>query len=473
MKYSLRNFLLISILLVLVFIGGTTVWGGYRASVHEVEELFDAQLSRSARLILGLVMAEVHLGHVKEFTDGINENSFQVPENNSIEREIYQQGHLYELKIAHQIWDSYGNMLMRSANAPLYPMSPSEKGYANQYFNNSHWRTFTLWDSEHKFQIITAEREDVRDELVDKITRQMTWPFVLLLPLMGGLIWFFVSKGLQPLEQIARDISNREGEKLHAMEFEKIPAEIQPLVDELNHLFESLRLSFDKERQFTSDAAHELRTPLAALKVHLQLIQSSDNDKDKQAALLAISQGVERASHLVDQLLGLARLDSQAIQATQKITRLNLHELCIEQITEIYPLANNKNQTLSFQGDENVFIEGYVYPLQAMLRNLLSNAVAYTPEEGEIMLELRKSKNSVDVWLHDSGPGIPKIQRNDVLQRFKKIEGNSQGGSGIGLSIVRRVAELHHIKISLLDSQKLGGLCVHLCFPNQSSLDYV
>jgi len=446
----------------MVIVGGTTIWGGYRASIHEVEELFDAQLSRSARLILGLVIAEVNLGHIKEFSSEVKENSLKVFDKKNIEQQIYQQGHLYELKIAHQVWDTYGNMLIRSANAPLQPMSPLESGYANQVFNGENWRTFSLWDTHHEFQIITAEREDVRNDLVNKITRQMTWPFLLLLPMLGGLVWYFVGQGLLPLEQIASDIAVRESEQLHALEFERIPAEIQPLVDELNHLFESLRLSFDKERQFTSDAAHELRTPLAALKVHLQLIQSSDNDADKQAALLAISQGVERASHLVDQLLGLARLDPQAIRATQKIARLNLHEICVNQVAEIYPLANDKNQTISLQGDENVFIQGYVYPLEAMLRNLLSNAVTYTPQAGEIMLELRKNAGDVDIWLHDSGPGIPTEQRSDVLRRFRKVDGNMQSGSGIGLSIVRRVAELHYMQIELLESPTLGGLCVHL-----------
>jgi len=462
MKYSLRNFLLISILLSMVIVGGTTIWSGYRASVHEVEELFDAQLSRSARLILGLVMAEVNLGHIKEFSNGVKENSLMMVDKKNIEREVYQQGHFYELKIAHQVWDSYGNMLIRSANAPLQPMSQLEQGYANQTFNDNNWRTFSLWDAQHEFQIITAEREDVRNDLVNKITRQMTWPFILLLPMMGGLVWFFVGKGLMPLEHIVSDIARRKTEDLHLLKFERVPVEIQPLVDELNHLFKSLKLSFDKERQFTSDAAHELRTPLAALKVHLQLIQSSDTDADKQVALLAIGQGIDRASHLVDQLLGLARLDPQAIRATQKNTQLDLHALCVNQIAEIYPLANNKKQSISFKGDENIFMQGYAYPMEAMLRNLLSNAVTYTPPGGEIMLELISDNGGINIYVHDSGPGIPAEKRQEVLRRFKKVQTNALSGSGIGLSIVKRVAELHYMEIELLDSSILGGLCVHL-----------
>jgi len=469
MKYSLRNFLLFSILLTMVLVGSVTIWGGYRASVHEVEELFDAQLSRTARVMLGLALAEVSLGHMKEFTDGVKENRLKVFDKQNIEQEIYQQGHFYELKLAYQVWDSYGNMLLRSVNAPLQPMSDLQQGYANHQFNQQNWRTFSLWDSNQNFQVITAEREDVRNDLVNKITLQMTWPFILILPIMGGLVWYFVSRGLSPLEQIASDIASRKSEQLRALEYNRIPAEIQPLVDELNHLFNSLSQSFDKERQFTSDAAHELRTPLAALKVHLQLMQSSDNDEDKQAALQAISEGVERAGHLVDQLLGLARLDPQAIRATQKLQRVDLHELCVNQIAEIYPLANEKNQTLSLDAYENIFIEAYVYPIEAMLRNLLSNAVTYTPQGGEIMLEITRNAQFINLYLHDSGPGIPSEQRQQVLQRFRKVDGNAYSGSGIGLSIVRRVVELHHMELKLSTSTRLGGLCVHIELVNNST----
>lgn len=450
--------------------GSITIWGGYRASVHEVEELFDAQLSRSSRLMMGLVQAEVKLGHIKEFSDGVKENRLKVLNQQKIEKEIYNEGHFYELKLAYQVWDSYGNMLLRSASAPLQPMSNLLQGYDNQLINQQKWRTFTMWDANKNYQVITAEREDVRQELVNKITLQMTWPFILLLPIMGGLVWYFVSRGLSPLEHIARDIAGRENDQLHALKFEHVPSEIQPLVDELNHLFDSLRLSFDKERQFTSDAAHELRTPLAALKVHLQLLQSSGGDAEKADALKSISQGVDRASHLVDQLLGLARLDAQAIRATQELNRINLHELCVDQVAEIYPLVNNKKQSISIIGDESIYIQGYVYPLESMLRNLLSNAVTYTPLGGEIILELCAQDAVIDLWLHDSGPGIPAEQRSVVMQRFKKLEGSAHTGSGIGLSIVRRVTELHNMQIELLDSPRLAGLCVHLHHDNDTTL---
>ncbi|VAW67649.1 Sensory histidine kinase QseC [hydrothermal vent metagenome] len=463
MTHSLRSFLLATILFTIVGIGGITVWGGYRASVHEVKELFDAQLSRSARLMLGLVQAEVNLGHMKEFTDNLQQGENRVlPDKKLLEQELYQQGHFYELKLAYQVWDSYGNMLIRSANAPLQPISNMHDGYADQQFNQKSWRTYTMWDATLKYQVITAEREDVRNDLVNKIIFQMTWPFVLLVPVLGILVWFFVGRGLKPLEHIASEIASRKSLSLKPLKFDRVPVEIQPLIDELNSLFNSLQQAFEMERRFTSDAAHELRTPLAALKVHLQLLDSSEGEQEKNRALVAVRQGVERAAHLVEQLLGLARLDPQAIRAMQKIETVDLHRLCVDLLADIYPLASEKHQEISLLGDTDVTLEGYAYPLESMLQNLLSNSVKYAPQGGEICLELKQSAHSLDIWVHDSGPGIPEEQRQDVLQRFKKVQGNTHAGSGIGLSIVSRVAELHHMQLRLLTSEKLGGLCVHL-----------
>ena len=462
MNYSLRNFLLFSILITMVVVGGATIWGGYRASVHEVEELFDAQLSRSARLMLGLVMAEANLGHVREFTDNVQENILSLSEKQHIETELYQYGHFYELKLAYQVWDSYGNMLLRSANAPLQPMSAKEKGYADQPFNQQNWRSFSLWDTKHRYQVITAEREDVRSDLVNKITLQMTWPFVLLVPLMGFFVWYFVGRGLTPLEQIAAEIASRKSEYLEPLQHQHVPAEIKPLVDELNRLFDSLHQSFEKERQFTSDAAHELRTPLAALKIHLQILDASDETDDQRIALQNIHQGVDRASHLVDQLLGLARLEPMAIRAMQTLENVDLHALCVDVLGEIYPLARQKNQEVSLTGDEDISLQGYIYPLHSMLSNLLSNSVSYTPEGGSIEVELNKQGQGFHLYVHDSGPGIPQDEREEVFSRFKKVAGNTHSGSGIGLSIVKRVAELHDMQLALESSSRLGGLCVHL-----------
>ncbi len=468
MKYSLRRFLLFSILLFTMFTSVITIWGGYRASIEEVEELFDAQLSRSARLILGLALAQQSLGTMEDFYDNVEENQLRLSEKQLLEEKIYHQGHLYELKLAYQIWDSYGNLILRSKNAPLKPMSTVQSGYEDRKFQQQYWRTFSLWDSYQEFQIVTAERFDVRNELVQKITFQLTWPFILLLPLIAIGVWYFVGVGLKPLHQVAQEISQRESNRLEPLSLGPVPEEVEPLVNELNHLLQSLQASFAKEKNFTSDAAHELRTPLAALKIHLQVLNSAHDESERQAALQAIARGVERASHLVEQLLGLARLDPEAIRESEQSEMVNLYALCVDVVSEVYPLANQKNQQISLTGDETVSIKGYRLPLESMLRNLLVNSIHYTPEKGGIKLKLQHSKAGLFLCLEDSGPGIPDSQQKQVLTRFSKVKGKAQSaGSGIGLSIVKRVAELHQLNLTLGRSE-LGGLKVCLQRPIQS-----
>lgn len=463
MKYSLRRFLLISILLFTALMSIITIWGSYRASIEEVEELFDAQLSRSARLILGLALAQQSLGTMEDFYENVEENQLKLSEKQFIEDKIYQQGHLYELKLAYQIWDNYGNLILRSMNAPLQPMSSVQSGYQDRQFKQQRWRTFSLWDSYHEFQIITAERDDVRNELVEKITFQLTWPFFLLIPLTALGVWYFVGIGLKPLHQVAQEIAHRESSRLEPLKLDAVPEEIQPLVDELNHLLQSLQASFAKEKTFTSDAAHELRTPLAALKTHLQVLNSTQDESERQTALQAISRGVERASHLVEQLLGLARLEPEAIRETQQPEMIDLYVLCVDIVSELYPLANDKHQQISLLGDQTIHLKGYRFPIESMLRNLLVNSISYTPQKGEIHLHLEQNKAGLQICLEDSGPGIPQAQQQQVLKRFSKVKGRSQSaGSGIGLSIVKRVAELHQMKIEIGSSPELGGLKICL-----------
>ncbi len=463
MKYSLRQFLLFTTLLTVLLTGSVTIVSSYRSSVHEVEEVFDAQLSRAARLMLGVVLAEKSLGTIESFYGSVEANSLQLNEKKKlIEDEINRQGHLYELKLAYQVWDSYGNLLLRSSSAPLLPMSDLQPGYSRQQIDEATWRTFSLWDSNLDYQVITAEREDVRSELVDRITLQLTLPFVLLVPLMAAGVWYFIGYGLRPLEQVAAEVSQRGSDRLEPLQVTPVPAEIQPLVDELNRLFDSLRRSFDKERQFTSDAAHELRTPLAALKTHIQVLQSSPDAVGRSEALAAISRGVDRASHLVDQLLGLARLDPEAMRQLP-LEDVDIHNICVELISELYPLAQEKQLQLSLQGDASLRVSGYRYALEIMLRNLLSNSIRYTPDGGQIVLSIGHVEGRPFITLEDSGTGIPEEQRAEVLSRFRKVRGRAAGmGSGIGLSIVRRVAELHHLTLALGQSAALGGLKVTL-----------
>ena len=219
---SLRKYLLISILLIVTSVGGLTIWSSYRESVHEIEEIFDAQLASSARMMLGLTITEIGQGDISTLQNSLLDNRFithmdddedeheheelhrDEEEEDDDEDEAYEHGHYYETKLTFQVWDRHGNMLLRSANAPLRPLSEIEEGYSDQQMNGVRWRVFGLWNSDRLYRVQTAERYDVRLELVEKITQRLILPFLILIPVLAWLLWIAVGRGLQPLNRVAK-----------------------------------------------------------------------------------------------------------------------------------------------------------------------------------------------------------------------------------------------------------------------------
>ncbi len=468
---SLRKYLLISILLILSTVGGATIWSSYSESMHEVEELFDAQLSRSARVLLGLTITEAETGHLGELQHLILENRLILENNGSRSRDDYQYGkeestfgHYYELKLAFQVWDQHGNLVLRSPYAPLEPLSHIEQGYSDKLIGETQWRVFGLWNQQRTYRVLTAERHDVRMELVEKLTHRLLLPFLLLLPILAWLLWIAVGHGLQPLTRVADEVASRHSKHLDQLEEASVPAEIKPLVQALNRLFITLQAALEKERRFTSDAAHELRTPLAALKTHAQLALRAGNESDREHSLKQLLAGIDRASHVVDQLLDLARIDPDTNERQRPDESIDLHQLAIDVTSDLIALANARKIDISVDEGDRLPVTGDRTGLSILLRNLLDNALRYTPESGQVNVTFRQNDRQACIVIKDSGPGIAPIERERVFERFYRGEGLEQSGCGIGMSIVKQVADRHGATINLGESE-LGGLKVEVCFP--------
>lgn len=459
---SLRKYLLISILLILSSVGGFTIWSSYRASEHEVQELFDAQLSRSARLMLGLAVAEIRDGHVDELQEMILQNKllldkFQTDDMNE-SHESSELGHYYELKLAFQVWDKHGNLILHSGLAKFEPLTQMEHGFSDSVIDGSPWRVFSMWSYDKEYLVMTGERYDVRMELVEKIIQRLMLPFMLLMPVLAWLLWLIVGRGLQPITRIAEDVKNRDLHNLTNINDENAPAEIKPLVQAINRLFERVNESFEKEKRFTSDAAHELRTPLAALKTHAQLARSSHDEADRVHALMQVEVGVERASHVVEQLLTLARMQPDKMH--EHWQALDLHYLAVEVAADLAPQAMAKNIDLAVDEVPAITLHGHPVMLRLLLRNLLDNAIRYSPRNGQVAVTF--GCGACCVSISDSGPGIEEADYQKVFERFHR--GNVEAsGCGIGLSIVKQVADMHGAVIKLGRSA-LGGLKVSVLF---------
>ncbi len=438
---SIRRRLLILVMATVVGLWAITAVTSYIKTHHEIDELFDAQLVQSARVLLA------QTAHDTEDT----------------EIEYDDQYHKYEKKLAFQVWNKDNELLLRSDSAPVSPLSTTTDGFSDVQIADQPWRIFSRWDARHELQIQVGERHDVRNELVQGIALQLLYPMLFALPLLTLLIWISIGRGLSPLQRVAHDVAQRVPQHLTTLDTSHIPAEIQPLTDALNALFSRLQLAFEHERQFTADAAHELRTPLAALKIQAQVAQRAADDITRQHALNQLILGADRATHLVTQLLTLARLDPD--QGLVKRESVDLQALAISVLGQLAPEAIAKDIDLSLTPAAPINVMGDSGALGILLRNLVDNAIRYTPDGGKVTVDITQQDSHTLLRVTDSGPGIPEAERQQVFKRFYRGLGTRATGSGLGLSIAQRIAELHGAVIAVDAPEHGAGLCVAVSFP--------
>lgn len=452
MKISIRRRLLFLLLSVICVVWSTVTWRIYVKTQHEVEELFDANLAQSARVLFGLLRHET-----VEEKEG-EEDKGKV----GIDLESCEQGHRYEHKLAFLIRHRDGRVLTHSVMAPLFPMPSRDSPPFSDYQIEEHrWRVFTL--QEGQFFVQTGERYDIRNELIREIISSTLSVLLIVLPLFALLIWLSVGRSLKPLHQVATEIASRCPDQLQPLDTQKIPMEIIDIIDSLNTLFTRLKRAFENERRFTADAAHELRTPLAGLKTQAQVAQRATDPQQRQQALQQIIIGVDRATHLVSQLLILARMDATQTMSKQTI---DLPALVSQILAELAPQALDKAIDLGLEETTQLALTmGNQDALYLLIRNLVDNAIRYTPAGGQVTVSLEQVKPTLlTLRVSDTGPGIPVEQRQRLFERFYRGDNHNIPGSGLGLSIAQRVAELHNMEISMNNVSPGTGLCVSMNF---------
>jgi two-component system sensor histidine kinase QseC len=461
---SIRSQLLFRLIAVSILFVATAAWFGYQDIRQETRELFDAQLSRSARLILSLAQAQHGDSGFSRIQEYLDENGLSVryidfeSKDDDIQTE---HGHIYETKLAFQIWDKEGNLVVKSYNAPLEPMTNKpmaklENGYSDTTFNEHQWRTFSLPSNNKEYRCITAERIDVRNDLIVKISNDLFYMFIFLIPALALIIYYSIYQGLKPLQLLTSEINQRSGNRLDLISSNDDHTEIATIKNALNQLLTRLKDTLAREQRITSDAAHELRTPLAAIRLHTELAKNAEDTKQKDESLEQVLLGVDRTTHLVDQLLELARLEPDVL--AQEFVEVNLSDLVIQESALLSPLALKKDLDISFSEEEASLIKGNEASLRLLIRNLLSNAISYTPNKGKVTINLSRNSETTTLTIEDSGPGISESDRQRVLERFYRTENHETPGCGIGLSIVDRVVKIHGGKLNLLSADNGQGL---------------
>ncbi len=305
-------------------------------------------------------------------------------------------------------------------------------------------------------------RDELRHELDEHFIEALLTPLLFGLPVLGGWIWFATRRGLKPLDEIAAELGKRVPERLDPVVPVAAPREIRPLLEALNMLFARVEQAMEKERSFTADAAHELRTPLAAIATQAQVAARARDDAERDHALAQLTASARRASHLVEQLLTLARLDPAA--GLQK-SAVRLDALTAEACADHGAAALDKQLALELDAPAAVTLQANDAMLRVLLRNLIDNAVRYTPAGGQVRVSVTATGNRALLTVSDSGPGIPPAQRTEALRRLHRLGGQEIEGSGLGLSIVARIAELHGATLELADGIGQPGLTVRLSLP--------
>ena len=368
----------------------------------------------------------------------------------------------YVQSCTYQVYSLEGALLLRSHDAPNEPLAPAE-GFSDVRAAGVDWSAYRRTDSAHGVAIIVAHGVAERDAVVRGLAMRLLVPMLVGLPLLALALWLAVTRALRPLERLAHEVRGREAGRLGPIAAPDAPAEVEPLVSATNQLFARLEQSFENERRFTGDAAHELRTPLAALRTQAEVALTTANDERRRRALEQVVQGVERATRLVEQMLMLARLD--AGDALPGFAPVDLAAACREAVVEAGPHAHARDIDVALEVDARPRVNGDGVMLLALLRNLLDNALRFAPDSGKVRVGLRLEGGLACLAVEDSGPGVAPESRGRIFDRFfRGADGRGQG-SGLGLSIVRRVVELHGGLLAATSSPALGGLRVEVRLP--------
>lgn len=361
-----------------------------------------------------------------------------------------------------QIWDQNGAQLYLSRPGAAAPQS-ADIGFSTVATPDGNWRVYNALIGNNIVQV--SQPTSVREQLAAGLALRTILPLLILLPVLIALIWITVGRGLRPLNAVASALGNRSANALKPLPEDGVPSEVQPLVAALNGLLVRLGRALSLQRSFIADAAHELRTPLTAVKLQIQLAERAVTDAERAAAFAQLKGGTERAARLVEQLLTLARNEPEA--AERPFMPLNLTDMARQVVAEHAPIAQAKGVDLGLSGASSIAIAGDPDALRIMLGNLVDNAINYTPAGGAVDVEAAVQDDQPCLTVTDTGPGIPLAERERVFDRFYRHATAGASGVGLGLAIVRTIAQRHHASIELSDGDLGRGLKVTVRFAGE------
>ncbi|MBU1358791.1 MAG: sensor histidine kinase N-terminal domain-containing protein [Gammaproteobacteria bacterium] len=433
---SLRARLLWFLLGAIVLAAGTQAYVAYRTVLKEADDIFDYHMQQMAlSLRAGLPPSAAVSGL------GSGEENFE---------------------FVVQVWTASGTRIFESAAEADLPQR-AVLGFSNVQARGTTYRVFSMQTGALVIQV--AQDMAARRHMAGTLALRTVGPIALAAPLLMLVVWWVVSRSLAPVARVRRQVASRQADDLSPVSESGLPEEVRPLVHELNLLFDRVRKAFEAQKHFVADAAHELRSPLAALKLQVQGLQRASDDAARDVAVGRLVLGIDRATRLVEQMLALARHEANAAAGATPAL-VSLQEVARLAISDAIADAQARRIDVGLSRSDSAEVRGESEALRMLVRNLLDNAVKYTPEGGRVDVGIEAVGAGAELVVEDSGPGLPDGEATRVLDRFYRSGEPRAPGSGLGLAIVKSIADLHGATVALDRSERLGGLRVAVRFPS-------
>ena len=442
LTHSLRGRLLWFLLAAITLVAIVQTSVAYRTALSDADQIFDYHMQQMALALRSRV----------PLTSGEEAANPDTADNGSDDMVV-------------QVWSPDGVRMFKSASHARLPQL-AVLGFSNVPANGTTYRIFSVQTNNQTVQV--AQDLAVRRAMAGNLALRTIGPIAVMMPILMLVVWWVVSGSLEPVARVRKQVAARQADDLSPVSDAGLPDEVRPLVQELNLLFGRVRTAFDAQQNFVADAAHELRTPLAALKLQVQSLERSDNPDTRRVAVGRLCAGIERATRLVEQLLVLARQEASAAggAAAQQV---ELAQLARRAVADLTGVAQARGIDLGLQHADAAEVRGQPDALMILLRNLIDNAIKYTPGGGTVDVSVMRAAGDMTggavVTVEDSGPGIPADERERVFDRFYRVPGSDAAGSGLGLAIIKAIAERHGATLTLGESARLNGLMATVRFP--------
>jgi two-component system, OmpR family, sensor histidine kinase QseC len=437
--------------------GGVAGVLSYLASLHEADELLDAKLVQTAQT-LAMAGERVKMPVPRESRNEDDEEEEWEEEIEAPQPVL----HPYQSRLMYQVWledkDS-PRLVLRTANAPTSPLGVLDRtGFNDFTLNRESWHLFAL--NSRNTVVMVGESLAVRGELARQIAWRNTVPFLFVTPLLAFLASWAVRRTLAPLQRLANELDLRQPERLAPLSLADTPAELAPILKSTNGLLARVASALERERRFTSDAAHELRTPLAGLAAQLDAGRLATEPGELRASMAHARQGAARLATLTDRLLTLARLDAANAQID---TRADLAQAARTVCADLAPAALSRDVEIGLNAETVAMVPGPAEWLEILVRNLVDNALRHAPPGGQVEVEVTRGSHGNRLSVADNGPGVPDAELARLGERFHRLAPDSGEGTGLGLSIVRRIAELTGAEVRF-SNRPQGGLLAEVRF---------